>query len=92
MTILQYIRNKYGTVNITSGYRCQAYNDTLEGSIKNSDHVKKKAADGYVPKAKTLDKRKEIIKEIRYFPGFKYAYCDGYILYADGTEKKYNAP
>ena len=28
-----------------SGYRCQAYNDSLPGSVKNSRHVQGKAVD-----------------------------------------------
>jgi len=94
LIMLQTVRNKYKKpVNITSGYRCQKYNDKLEGSVKNSDHMQRKAADFYIPgQTDTLEKRKQVIEAIRYIPGFKYAYCNGYILYANGTSKVYNAP
>ena len=92
--ILQAVRNKYGKpVNIKSGYRCQKYNDSLKGSVKNSDHIKKKAADFYVTGVTdTLEKRKTLMKWIIELPNVKYVYCNGWILYADGTNKTYNAP
>lgn len=93
LVILQTVRNKYKKpVNITSGIRCQKYNDSLDGSVTNSDHVKGCAADFYIAGVTdTLAKRKEIISYMKDFPNFKYAYCDGYILYANGTSKTYNA-
>ena len=46
---LQKIRNHFGKpVIITSAIRCQKYNDTLKGSIKNSKHIQGKAVDFYV--------------------------------------------
>lgn len=46
ITIAQNIRDKYKKpITITSGYRTQTYNDSLKGSIKNSEHVKGKAID-----------------------------------------------
>lgn len=46
---LQKIRNHFGKpVIITSAVRCQKYNDTLKGSIKNSKHIQGRAVDFYV--------------------------------------------
>ena len=73
--ILQAVRNKFGVVQITSGYRCQTYNDSLKGSIKNSYHVKKKAADFYISgKTSTMKGREEIVAYLKTLPGYKYAY------------------
>lgn len=42
--VLQPIRDKWGTVNIMSGYRCKEYN-TKVGGVPNSQHTEGKAAD-----------------------------------------------
>lgn len=80
--ILQFLRNNYSTsVTITSGYRCQKYNDKLEGSIKNSDHIKGKAADFKVYNhCENKSRRKEVMLLIQKLPCFKYAYCDGWYI------------
>lgn len=49
---LQKIRNIYGAMTITSGIRCQKFNDSLAGSVKNSDHLKGLSADILIPYAK----------------------------------------
>lgn len=92
--ILQYIRNKYGkAVIVKSGCRCQKANDATPGSIKTSDHVSGKAADFQIlPYCTTLEGRKSIMENLRSLPGFKYAYCNGWILYADGTSRVKTAP
>lgn len=47
--VLQQIRNHFNKpLNITSGIRCQTFNDSLVGSTKNSAHTKGKASDFYV--------------------------------------------
>lgn len=47
--VLQQIRNHFNKpLIITSGIRCQTFNDSLVGSIKNSAHVKGMATDFYV--------------------------------------------
>ncbi len=44
--VLQEMRDHYNTpINITSGVRCQNFNDSLPGSVKNSPHLYGKAAD-----------------------------------------------
>lgn len=79
--ILQAIRSKYGVVNITSGFRCKKYNDSLDGSVTNSDHLKGYAADFRVATMmSTAAKRLEVMKFASELPGFKYAYCNGYII------------
>lgn len=46
---LQNVRNHFGrAVIITSAVRCQKYNDSLKGSIKNSKHIQGRAVDFYV--------------------------------------------
>lgn len=52
--ILDDIREHFGQpVIITCGCRCQRYNDSLRGSVKNSRHVTGKAADFYVKNVST---------------------------------------
>ena len=47
--LLQCIREHFGKpVHITSGYRTAAYNATLPGASKNSQHILGKAADFWV--------------------------------------------
>lgn len=45
---LQPIRDKFGRVNVTSGYRCKELNDAIKGS-KTSQHMKGQAADIRLP-------------------------------------------
>ena len=47
--VLQAIRDHFGApVVITSGYRTAAYNATLPGASKNSQHIQGRAADFWV--------------------------------------------
>lgn len=47
--VLQCIREHFGAkVHITSGYRTAAYNATLPGASKNSQHIQGRAADFWV--------------------------------------------
>lgn len=45
---LQRIRDKAGTVVVTSGYRCPVHNEAV-GGVRNSQHIYGRAADIYVP-------------------------------------------
>lgn len=45
-----------------SGVRCQAYNDSLSGSVKNSKHVQGKAVDFKAPGKSTLEVESYITK------------------------------
>lgn len=56
VSILQDIRNYYNKpLNITSGIRCQSFNDSLKGSVKNSPHIKGLAVDFYVSGVEKLE-------------------------------------
>lgn len=92
--ILQFLRNKLGKpVKITCGCRCQKYNDSLVGSLKASDHIKGKAVDFQIQNlTSTLAGRKTIMEMMRSLPGYKYSYCNGLLLNADGSTKVKNAP
>ena len=48
VNVLQPLRDKFGTVNITSGYRAPAVNIGIGGS-RNSDHCRGMAADLEIP-------------------------------------------
>lgn len=92
--MLQFVRNRYKKpVVVTSATRCAKYNASLPGSIVSSDHIKGKAVDFSIEgRTGTLEARKGIIRELSAFPGFKYGYCNGWILYADGREAVKKAP
>lgn len=91
--VLQAVRTKFGKpVNIKSGYRCKKYNASLPGSVINSDHLIKKAADiqvtGY---AATLKAREQVMDYIMTLPNVKYCYCNGRYRNSNGTNKTYSA-
>lgn len=77
---LQTIRDHYkAPVQITSGLRCEIFNNSLRGSSKNSGHLKGKAADIYIrDKCNSLNNRKRIIEYIKNLPKHKWSYCNGY--------------
>jgi len=90
---LQAIRNHLGkAVIITSGHRCIAYNDSLEGSIKNSDHIKGKAADFKYTGSNNKEDRYNLMLMIRELPNVNYTYCDGYYMTKSKINKNYSAP
>ena len=51
---LQPVRDRWGMVKVTSGFRCYVLNTAIRGS-KTSDHMKGKAADIRVPGADLKD-------------------------------------
>lgn len=67
--VLDEIRGHFGKpMVVTCGCRCQKYNDSLKGSIKNSKHTQGKAADIWisgVPKSQLLAKCKEYVNSGR---------------------------
>lgn len=72
---LDYLREKYGAITITSGLRCKWKNSRLSGSSSTSYHMKGKAADMYNYKlTATYAKRKAFIKRWYGFKGAHYAY------------------
>lgn len=68
--ILEKLRVTYNKpITVTSGYRCKSYNARLAGSVSNSAHCKKKAADIYIPGASLSG-----IKSKAYAYGATYCY------------------
>lgn len=67
-------------ITVSSGVRCQTYNDTLDGSVKNSRHILGKAMDFCIrgwPASKTL-------AAVQQRPGIRYAYAiDGSYVHMD---------
>ncbi len=57
--VLERIREEFGPVRITSGYRCPKLNKKVGGSL-NSQHMKGEAADIIVPNVKPYDVSKWI--------------------------------
>ena len=76
---MQKLRNKYGSLTITSGLRCVAYNSSI-GGIRGSKHTQGKAADWFTSYTfKSFANRKSAIDwYIKYCSSVNYAYCDGY--------------
>ena len=75
LDILEYIRSYYGRpVIITSGIRCQRYNDSLSGSIPNSVHIYGGAADIYIPGVTITASGRAGVKQLAYQKGAAYCY------------------
>lgn len=76
---LQKLRNIFNQpVYITSGLRCNIYNNTLTGSILNSKHTKGKAIDFSCKRTSVLQERKKIINYYMTMEYASYSYCNGY--------------
>lgn len=75
---LQAVRTKFGATTITSGLRCDKYNNSLVGSVRGSKHTKGKAVDIYISKYSGLNGRKKVIDYYIKLTGSNYAYCNGY--------------
>lgn len=81
LRIADALREQAGVpITVSSGVRCQTYNDTLDGSVKNSRHIMGKAMDFCVrgwTAAKTL-------AAVQQRPGIRYAYAiDGSYVHMD---------
>lgn len=78
LDVLQSLRNKYGNLIVTSGYRCKTYNDKLAGASSNSWHLTGQATDFYFASGilKDQNKRIEIVNEIKKMPNVHYCYCN----------------
>ena len=78
LDLAQHLRNKYGCMVITSGYRCQEYNDSLVGSSPTSKHLEGRAMDFYFTSGILNDqnRRIEMCDEIRQYPNVEYVYCN----------------
>ena len=85
LVLLEAIRVHYGKpITITCGLRCKKHNKALNGSVKNSKHLKGKAADFYQKgTTDTLANRKESIKWIKKQPHFGYSYGNGVNSYGN---------
>lgn len=91
LRIVQDIRDLLGKpIEVTRGQSCQEYNDSLEGSIKNSDHLSGDAVDITSPFFKDKNARFIIMRYIMRYTAVKYCYCDGYLMEGSIT-KTYNA-
>lgn len=74
---IQALRDHYDMpMTITSGMRCQKYNDSLVGSISNSRHIKGKAVDFYGGMTNLKSKRQDLIKRWYKLNNANYAYSD----------------
>ncbi|MEG2322016.1 MAG: peptidoglycan-binding protein [Bacilli bacterium] len=73
---MENMREKYGRpIYISSGYRCQTYNDSLEGSTKTSKHVFGRACDFYISNyTESEETRNKIVAYAKTLPEFNYAY------------------
>lgn len=72
---LQSLRNEYGSINISSGMRCEKHNKAVGGST-TSRHKKGKAADIYNKITQTLAGRKKIMAFWKKLPKQRYTYCN----------------
>lgn len=77
VSILEDIRSHFGNkpIIVTSGCRCEKYNDSLKGSIKGSTHTKGRAVDFYIKNVsvtKVLSYCKQLVKEDK----LKYTYTN----------------
>jgi uncharacterized protein YcbK (DUF882 family) len=63
--VLQPVRDKFGPIEITSGYRCEALNLAVKGS-QTSDHMLGRAADIRPIKGDIKDVYEWIIKELEF--------------------------
>ena len=67
------IRSYYGKpITITSGVRCQKYNDSLKGSSKTSKHIEGKACDFWFSGMN----KQEVIKYCKKLSDYGYAYTN----------------
>ena len=72
---LQKLRNKYGKLQITSGYRCPSHNKAVGGSA-NSKHMKGQAADFYLDGFNNQSERVKIVNELKETEYYNYSYCN----------------
>lgn len=73
---LQLMRNNIGAMTISSGLRCQKYNDSLTGSVKNSEHLHGRAVDFYGSGTDDFVKRKDVKRKWLTLPYANYTYSD----------------
>jgi peptidoglycan hydrolase-like protein with peptidoglycan-binding domain len=77
VALMDKIRENYGEpITITSGIRCQTYNDSLSGSIKSSMHIQGKASDFYIPNQNDTSAGRTAVVNKAYNFGAKYSYAN----------------
>lgn len=72
---LQKVRDKYGTVTITSGMRCEKHNKAI-GGVSGSRHKSGKALDIRVSISYSEAGRKQVMSYWRTLPKNRYTYCN----------------
>ena len=75
LVTLQNLRDKYGAVKITSGYRCTSHNKEVGGST-NSKHTKGQAADFYIDGFNSQSKRVDMVNELKKTEYYNYSYTN----------------
>ena len=75
LVTLQALRDKYGAVKITSGYRCTSHNKEVGGST-NSKHTKGQAADFYIDGFNSQSKRVDMVNELKKTEYYNYSYTN----------------
>lgn len=77
LDVLQDLRDKYGSLVVTSGYRCAKYNKRV-GGVSNSWHLKGQAADFYFSSGilGNQNTRIKVRDEIKTMPNVHYTYCN----------------
>ena len=64
--VLQPLRDRFGPIRITSGYRCPELNRAV-GGVKNSQHIRGEAADIHLP---SVEKGQEYLAFLKTLPIF----------------------
>ena len=64
--VLQPLRDRFGPIRITSGYRCPELNRAV-GGVKNSQHLRGEAADIHLP---SVERGKEYLAFLKTLPVF----------------------
>ena len=75
LATLQKLRDKYGKLQITSGYRCESHNKEVGGST-NSKHTKGQAADFYIEGFNSQSKRVDMVNELKKTKYYNYSYTN----------------
>lgn len=75
LVTLQKLRDKYGKLQITSGYRCASHNKAVGGST-NSKHMKGQAADFYIDGFNSQSKRVDMVNELKKTEYYNYSYTN----------------
>lgn len=72
---VQKVRDKFGSVTVTSGMRCEKHNKAV-GGVVASRHKSGKACDIRVANNTTESGRKKVMDYWRTLPNMRYTYCN----------------